>query len=594
MQRWTAARDVLLLLTVALLPFDPPVAVVSLGGLDLTVGEFGLLAVAFAHVPRAINLWDRRQWPILAALAYLLGKGLIAAAFASPHEAAALKATLRLGVVLALIPAAADVAGQVRGAGRIMGSVVVGAVVAALLGGWEVLGQSDVVEGLLAIYRPKASIAAGGRRLTATFAHANLAAGYFAGALPVAVVLATRRHRSAATKVAAFGAVFTIAAALALTQSRGGLVAGWVAVAVVAALGTSMRASIARTAIVAGLGVCAAFAVGDGLASRWGLSSTTAYAASYDVPSQLNLEPGQRLSVPVNVTNRGDLTWRARGTDPVGLTWHMVAADTAAVVAVHKGWTPLPRPIATGETIRLEIPVVAPVKPGPYRLVIDLHHRGYADFSALGVVPAITRIKIPLGANAPPRTGLETSHPDAVIDDEQTRRAVLAARAQTGSPNHGREAARSDLWRAAAAMIVSSPLLGQGYNTFRLRWGASLPERRHDARTHTNNLYLEIAVGAGLDALLAWLTLVLLAAAGAWRVLVEATSTTSTTSATSATSATSTDSAQISDTAAASLAAVGAIAAFSVHGLVDAPLFFYANAGLFAVMAGVGLGGRWR
>ena len=59
----------------------------------------------------------------------------------------------------------------------------------------------------------------------------------------------------------------------------------------------------------------------------------------------------------------------------------------------------------------------------------------------------------------------------------------------------------------ATASIVSRPFTGFGPDNFRLRHGTWAGLARADTRVHTNNMYLELAVGAGLAGVLplAWL-----------------------------------------------------------------------------------------
>jgi O-antigen ligase len=60
------------------------------------------------------------------------------------------------------------------------------------------------------------------------------------------------------------------------------------------------------------------------------------------------------------------------------------------------------------------------------------------------------------------------------------------------------------LWRAAARLLATRPLLGIGLDNFRLLYGryAGLPGA--DPRVHTNNMYFELLVGGGLVGALAF------------------------------------------------------------------------------------------
>jgi hypothetical protein len=63
---------------------------------------------------------------------------------------------------------------------------------------------------------------------------------------------------------------------------------------------------------------------------------------------------------------------------------------------------------------------------------------------------------------------------------------------------------RAEMWRMAGQMVLASPLVGQGPNTFKSWWLADGP--RYMAFGHAHNLYLNLAAETGLVGL----------AAGAW------------------------------------------------------------------------------
>ena len=66
---------------------------------------------------------------------------------------------------------------------------------------------------------------------------------------------------------------------------------------------------------------------------------------------------------------------------------------------------------------------------------------------------------------------------------------------------------RLNMWRTAARMFASHPVLGIGPDNFRLEYGdvAGLPNA--DQRTHTNSMYIEMFVGGGLVGGIAFLWL---------------------------------------------------------------------------------------
>ena len=68
------------------------------------------------------------------------------------------------------------------------------------------------------------------------------------------------------------------------------------------------------------------------------------------------------------------------------------------------------------------------------------------------------------------------------------------------------------LWRAAARMFASHPLLGVGPDNFRLTYPAYAGLRVGDPRMHSNNMYVEILAGGGLITGIAFLWLLARAA----------------------------------------------------------------------------------
>ena len=96
-------------------------------------------------------------------------------------------------------------------------------------------------------------------------------------------------------------------------------------------------------------------------------------------------------------------------------------------------------------------------------------------------------------------------------------------------------------------------------SAFGERKGAFLGRQHNDPRVHTNNLYLEIAVGAGLLGLFCWLYWLWSLVRLAWpaRGLAPV------------------------------AGALASLTTFCVHGLVDAPLLFYSSGGLLMVIAGL-------
>ena len=69
--------------------------------------------------------------------------------------------------------------------------------------------------------------------------------------------------------------------------------------------------------------------------------------------------------------NGGGATWRSRGADGLQVSYHWLDGRRNAIV-----WdglrTPFPHPVSPGETISLDVPLIAPRPPGRYVLRFDL------------------------------------------------------------------------------------------------------------------------------------------------------------------------------------------------------------------------------
>lgn len=92
---------------------------------------------------------------------------------------------------------------------------------------------------------------------------------------------------------------------------------------------------------------------------------------------------GAGARATVALENGGSATWRSRGEEGVQLAYHWL--DPLGNPVVWDGArSAFPRPVAPGETIELELEVVAPRPPGPYRLAFDLVEEHRFWFSELG------------------------------------------------------------------------------------------------------------------------------------------------------------------------------------------------------------------
>ena len=93
------------------------------------------------------------------------------------------------------------------------------------------------------------------------------------------------------------------------------------------------------------------------------------------------------MTLAVELENAGSAAWVSRGPgEGVHASYHWLDERGNAIV-----WdglrTPLERPVAPGETRRLELRLRGPIPPGRYRLALDLVEEGRFWFAELGSRP---------------------------------------------------------------------------------------------------------------------------------------------------------------------------------------------------------------
>jgi O-antigen ligase len=121
------------------------------------------------------------------------------------------------------------------------------------------------------------------------------------------------------------------------------------------------------------------------------------------------------------------------------------------------------------------------------------------------------------------------------------------------------------LWRAAWRLFAAHPILGVGPDNFRLMYAPYAGLDVADARVHSNNMYLEVLVGGGLVAAVAFAWFVW----AAWRMCA-------------------TGIARADDGPATLATGVAAAAlAIALHGLVDSFLEFTPLYTMFALTLGL-------
>ena len=121
------------------------------------------------------------------------------------------------------------------------------------------------------------------------------------------------------------------------------------------------------------------------------------YSAVYAPTPVRPVAVGQTFTVPVRVTNTGTLTWSQSGRCAPVLGYHWYQGQTR--VAFDAEGTPLPAPVAPGQSVELVATVVAPDIPGRYTLMWDMRALcewftkmgAAAGSQAIDVVPARLR-----------------------------------------------------------------------------------------------------------------------------------------------------------------------------------------------------------
>ncbi len=508
-------------LALACLPFELA-AGVGLGPLTLTSVELLILLPLAAWA--ALLVAERRRplapaW-LVGGAAALVGLLLLGALFAVEQRAGALKFSLRQACGAALALCVADTLSRREHALRPLtlgGALVAGATLSAALGLWE-MGESALALAALAPFKTEGSYMGGLLRLSGTLGYTNTAAMYYEALLPLSALLAAHSWRaprlgaprSWLRPIACCLAPATLLLGTLLTYSRAALAVSGLLLLLTPALAwlrmgrPAGRASAVACAALAALGLATAallpsvrLRLSEPDVARW-------YGAAYRPGPLPTLAPNQLTSVAVALENRGQIAWEPAGSRPVRLAYHWLDAESGAVVRFEGRRTELPRRVGPGETITVTATLQAPQRPGRYLLAWDMlrEYIGRGWFSEMGIAPA--EVEVVVAGRPAPRVAAPAADPPSAPREL----AVVP-----GPPG------RSDLWRVALALWAERPLLGIGPDVFRHVYGPRLGLEPFDDRVHTNNLYLELLLGAGPAALLAFLGLLGAALLAGWRAL---------------------------------------------------------------------------
>jgi len=126
--------------------------------------------------------------------------------------------------------------------------------------------------------------------------------------------------------------------------------------------------------------------------------SPAVYAATYSISASAQVLLGESRTVPVTVTNNGNVPWSASGPNPLNLAFHIVAAD-GSVVVWDGARTGIGTDLLPGQARSINVAYTAPTAIGTYTLVIDTVREGVAWLSQIGSPPAQTQLVVTSGFN---------------------------------------------------------------------------------------------------------------------------------------------------------------------------------------------------
>ncbi len=175
---------------------------------------------------------------------------------------------------------------------------------------------------------------------------------------------------------------------------------------------------------------------------------------------------GARTTARLVLANDGAATWRSRGADGLQLSYHWL--DTRGNAIVWDGLrTPFAQPVAPGETVELEVPLVAPRPPGRYVLRFDLveEHRfwlsevGVATLDVeVDVAPLIAERRLAVVVHGGPDERTDAAlaaQEEPLVDGEASATAHLVAGAEP-APDWSRRLldAHAEGWSAVGSAVV--------------------------------------------------------------------------------------------------------------------------------------------
>jgi hypothetical protein len=372
----------------------------------------------------------------------------------------------------------------------VLALAIAAGVVVSVLAILEYRGVGAVLVALRA-FRPAVSTVGAQVRAGGPLAYPTIASMYLEVVFAFGLgVMLTELHATRYARVIfVFAALATIGAAIALTFTRAGLITIATSLLLVGAIDRRRRHRAGGSVLLAGLAIVTAllFIGSRSTQSVW-LRLTSEgqgswYRAKFVAPADVELSTGRIAIVPIAVRNAGRLAWDSRATPPMLLSYHWLPATGDGFITFEGERTPFSAAVLPDATATVGVRVRAPRYPGRYRLEWDLVQEGLLWFST---EPNAVRTMSLATVSGDPYSG-------PIVTIPPPRPTVRPGRLR--------------LWQAAARMFAAHPLTGVGPDNFRLSYGGYTELADVDARTHSNNMYLEMLAGGGVlvGAAFAWL-----------------------------------------------------------------------------------------
>ncbi len=516
------ARDVAGLGMAALLAFGPWEFRdgIRLAGLNVSLPEIlaaiaallGLVAIALNRRDPLFNAHCRRSRPVLAVLAAWAVLHFASALWAPPdHGQPApigliLKVSMRTAGMMVLGGVACLLAFYPSFQRRMLGGLLLGLLLLTALGLAERrLGRE--LELFLRLFRDEPTWMLGEQRLAMLFYHANTAAAYFELTAPTLLVFTVTQWHRRWLRAPLVLWLATVAVLLSLTYSRAGFGAAVVGALLLAVAARQTPPSQRVWLRVLGIGyaltVVIAYAGNPDMRARIGLTERS-YQARYTFEQACVGQPGERLTVPLQVKNAGE--WSLSNVQAPGSVMYTLLTPMGRLVTPSWETVPLPT-LNHGEKTRVALHPRLPSKPGEYVLAVDIIRDQVLRISALDNPMAWLRCTV----LSPQEDGASLRKRGVSLGRPLDTSIVSVSRPADLERRH--------YWRAALLLFARRPLLGYGADRFHLVHRGWVPDQSYDDRARAHSVGGETAVDFGLLGIGVLLLLLWVSGKRLWQIL---------------------------------------------------------------------------